>query len=86
LYAFMISPMHTTCHSQIILLDFIHPILIVYLVKGTKYEFPHYAVFSSHLLRLLSLVQIFSQYTILKHPFSSCETKFNTNREQQKEL
>jgi len=56
LYEFLSSPMCTTCPAHLILLDFI----ILYMVKCTNYEVPHYAVFSSLLLLSPSYVQIFS--------------------------
>jgi hypothetical protein len=44
LYKFIISPMRATCPAQVTLLDFI------ILLKGTNYEAPHYAIYSSLLL------------------------------------
>jgi hypothetical protein len=59
-YAFLVFLKHATCPANLILLDFITPI-IVYLVKSANYEAPHCAIFSS----LLSLPPLSPEFVIV---------------------
>jgi hypothetical protein len=66
LYAFLLSPMHATCHAHLILLYFINLIIFS---KDMNYKTPHNVVFSSLLLHPPSWVHIFSSAPYsLKHP------------------